>query len=447
MPCRVERCRIESQVRLEPERDALEGFRGHELRLRRADECGDPGVGACLVFPVRAAVAFERLDAIAEAAGDVLEEVALWRGDDLRIRELAVPEIEDVGIAPVPHRNLVVVQPEELHRVEWEVGALVLGEKERQRPREAEQRRRVASARDGLGVPPAPGHVVDGRVGDAAPHEHPAAVRGFPVERRLEVEQANRVERTADRIAAVREVLDARVREHLRHRPGHRGLVGLRGRIDDDAVTFPGPHGELHGPVQLLRRHQPGEEVGVERVQAPPARLQVTHEPRSLRRLSRRQIRVEVGGGVEREGIRGMPLLDRERLVDETVLPLERAGGQVVVAEVGLLHGQRVDRPPALRRERAAEDGLVDAVDVQCHWLRRPAHRHLERRLEIAGIVLARGDRQLVIADGESERGAAERPGRAETRGGQLHEAGRALLVEDRRVYRGVGEGGQVAVR
>ena len=40
-PCRVERRRIEAQVRLEPERDALEGFRGDELRLRRADESGD----------------------------------------------------------------------------------------------------------------------------------------------------------------------------------------------------------------------------------------------------------------------------------------------------------------------------------------------------------------------------------------------------------------------
>ena len=71
VPCRVERCRIESQVRLKPERDTLEGLRGDELRLRRADEGGCSGIGACLVFPVRPAVALERLDAIAEAAGDV----------------------------------------------------------------------------------------------------------------------------------------------------------------------------------------------------------------------------------------------------------------------------------------------------------------------------------------------------------------------------------------
>src|SRR6185295_14928770 len=135
-----------------------------------------------LVFPVGAAITAERLDAIAEARRNVVEEVALRRGNHLRIRELTVPEIEDVGVAPVPHGYLVVVEAEELDRVEREVGTLILREEQRQRARESKDRRRVLSARGRLGVPASPGHVIDRGVRDAAPHENAAPVRGLPIE-------------------------------------------------------------------------------------------------------------------------------------------------------------------------------------------------------------------------------------------------------------------------
>ena len=126
-----------------------------------------------------------------------------------------------------------------------------------------------------------------------------------------------------------------------------------------------------------------------------------------------RKVRLEVGRGVEGESVRRIFVLDLQRLVDEAVLPLQRAGRQIVVSEVGLFHGQRVTC-----HRRGREGALVTALSMPstCRATGRgvSARGHSECWLRDLRFIL-RGRNLISRIRRRSECRRPERPGRADS--------------------------------
>ena len=140
LPGSIEGLAIKLQVRLKPAGNTFKLLCGAQLCLGRADHGSNACIGSSFVLPIRSAISAISFDSVSKLSGDMSKEVALGGRDDLRISILTIPHLDDVGVAPMTHGDLVIVLAKEKYGVKGKIIALVLRKKKWKGPGQAEQR-------------------------------------------------------------------------------------------------------------------------------------------------------------------------------------------------------------------------------------------------------------------------------------------------------------------